>query len=435
MRVEQPITTKDSINKLLDILPIKFRQKIIVPLLLLNIKFGGTPSQHEVRWKLRDLEPKRRERDQFVAEIKKTRQALLQNPNVTLAIQQMAEAMRENPQSVVNWNQGRRKRTGIPELSGLDLSGAKDLQNINLGNADLGYANFSDSEANKSKFEGSVADNANFDNADYRGASFRGTHLDKATFRSAKLEGTNFEEAQLLRADFTGANLAGADLSFAQTRETNFSGANLDGARVVGVHPDGCILKNTSQRNLVASAVGEPLMVVDGLVAANAIRLFRDGSITREALHGLMSKSVLFLGRFTPERKTRLDLLAEATRKLKCIPLINDFAQLENRTLNETTIALASISKFIVVDLTDPKSVPDEIAYIVPNFPSVIMVPIIEKGHQPHATFEHYRHMPWMANLIEYDKNEDPDQLAQKILSQYEITTMLERKRVRERDN
>ena len=89
--------------------------------------------------------------------------------------------------------------------------------------------------------------------------------------------------------------------------------------------------------------------------------------ITRksEVIDTITSKAVLILGRFTEERKAVLDALREELRKRDYLPILFDFDVPATRDITETISLLARMARFVVADITDAKSIPQELAVIV----------------------------------------------------------------------
>jgi hypothetical protein len=78
------------------------------------------------------------------------------------------------------------------------------------------------------------------------------------------------------------------------------------------------------------------------------------------------------------------------------IPELFTFKRPDSRDLVESIIGFASLSRFVVADLSEPRSVQQELQAIVPNFQSVPIVPIINEGGREFATFSALARRPNM---------------------------------------
>jgi hypothetical protein len=122
----------------------------------------------------------------------------------------------------------------------------------------------------------------------------------------------------------------------------------------------------------------------------------------REVIETITSKVVLILGRFTPERKAVLDALRGELRKRNYSPVLFDFAGSGNRDITETISLLARMARFVLADLTDARSIPQELSVIVPDLPSVPVQPLLLASVGEYGMFEHFSRYPWVLPIFRY---------------------------------
>jgi len=77
--------------------------------------------------------------------------------------------------------------------------------------------------------------------------------------------------------------------------------------------------------------------------------------------------------------------------------------------LTETVGLIGKMSKFVVADLTDAKSVPHELSELIPKNPSLQIYPILENTHKEYSMFEHWEKYPWVSPITKYTSNDDID--------------------------
>jgi hypothetical protein len=254
-----------------------------------------------------------------------------------------------------------------------------------------------------------------------------GAWLDKASLSDANLSGANLNRANLSRsnlyrtrlinsslvrsdltgsdleeADLTGSNLTGSRLKNAVLVKTNFTRSIITGCSIFGASVWKVDLTDALQINLVITDEDEPTITVDDLEVAQFIYLILNNTKIRRVIDTITSKAVLILGRFTERRKVVLNMLREELRKHDYLPIVFDFDKPVSRDLTETISTLAHMSRFIIADITQAKSIPQELQAIVPHLPSVPVQPIVARSASRYAMFEHFPRYPWVLEPFQY---------------------------------
>ncbi len=178
-------------------------------------------------------------------------------------------------------------------------------------------------------------------------------------------------------------------------------------------------------RILIITDEGEPVITVDNLEIAQFIYLLLHNEKLRDVIDTIGKKAVLILGRFTDERKAVLEAIREELRRRDYIPILFDFEKPASRDLTETVSTLAHMARFVIADITDAKSIPQELSVIVPNLPSVAVQPLILKDQREYAMFEHWQRYPWVLPIHEYEsQNQLIAELADKVIAPAEAKVL-----------
>jgi uncharacterized protein YjbI with pentapeptide repeats len=300
-------------------------------------------------------------------------------------------------QGVRVWNRWRAGNPGVYiNLSGSDLYGV-DLSRVNLNGANLEKAFLEKATLVKADLIGANLSQANLIDANLFEANLTGANLSRANLFGADLMGAN-----LNAADMTGATLANAILANARIDKAKVSGSWVYAANVWGL--DG---EFEEQRDLIITHRGQPTITVDNIKVAQFIYLILNNEEIRDAINALTSKTVLILGRFAPpERKVILEALKNGLREYNLLPIVFDFDRPTEKDFTETIKTLASLSFFVIVDITNPKSSPLELDETLPDY-QIPFVPIIQEGERPFPMMiDIQKKYNWVLNTVSYDSVE-----------------------------
>ena len=258
---------------------------------------------------------------------------------------------------------------------------------------------------------------------DLHGANLSRADLSEATILHANLMGADLSKANLFGADIFESNLSGADLSGANLSEANFSRSDisradlseahlvetnmdhviLTGCKIYGISVWGLTLDNAKQNDLVITPSDEPAITVDNLEIAQFIYLILHSAKIRNVIDTITTNVVLILGRSTDERKPIIEALREELRRRNYLPVLFDFEKPAIRDISENISILAHIAKFVIADITDPKTIPAELERFVPQLPYVPVQPLIRNSDYESLLFEGISRYPWVLGVYRYE--------------------------------
>lgn len=287
------------------------------------------------------------------------------------------------------------------KINGSDFSRA-DLSEANISGASIYESVFYETRLVEADLHDAEIVESNLTSADLSYANLSNASLSDSCLYMANLSGANLNHADLSYAD-----LRGADLTYATLVGTNLEHADLTGCKIYGISAWDLNLEDTTQSELLITYEGQPSITVDSLEVGQFIYLLLNNQKIRSVIDTVSSKVVLILGRFTESRKQVLDAMREELRKHNYLPVLFDFDKPDSRDLTETISTLAHMAKFIIADITEAKSIPQELQAIVPDLPSVPVQPLLIASDREYAMFEHFKRYPWVLKLYRYKSNDE----------------------------
>lgn len=303
-------------------------------------------------------------------------------------------------QGTAAWNAWRISQPEVvPDLSWADVR-SLDLAGVNFARAHLRAATFP---------RGANLRNAILWKADLAEADLRGTVLREANLRKANLFDAKLDDADLRSANLTGALLVDTHLNHADLTGAFVYGCSVWDARLAGAIQRDLVLVDRHSRSgeWRPEELTESLFKVDGLEMAQLIYLLRADGKVRSVIETMNSKLVLILGRFTEERKAVLNAIRDRLHQLEFVPVLFDFERPSQRDFTETIKTLAGLSRFIIADITNPKSSPLELQATIPDY-RIPFVPILDEKEEPFAMFQDLgqKYSEWVLDVLKYDSSE-----------------------------
>ncbi|GCE09497.1 pentapeptide repeat-containing protein [Dictyobacter aurantiacus] len=293
-------------------------------------------------------------------------------------------------------------------LKGANLSGAK------FNHGSLSFTNLSHQDLHDTVFSFANLQGANLNHANLSGTDLSGANLSRANLRGTNLSHANLKGANLSTTNFSTANLNAANLSGALLVETDFTRATLTDCIIYGIAASNVQLEDATQKNLLITQEYEATITIDDLKVAQFISLLLNHQEIRNVITLLATQSVLILGRFTRDQEITLEALREILRSHGYLPILfnfekpnslNVFEKSSSFNITETATTLARLSRFIIIDLTDPRGALHEVARIIPNC-QVPIQPIVEGIEKPYSILEHLKNFPWTLKPHFYQNKE-----------------------------
>jgi hypothetical protein len=194
------------------------------------------------------------------------------------------------------------------------------------------------------------------------------------------------------------------------------TGAKVYGASVWDVETN----DETKQTGLIITPADEPaIIMVDDLEVAQFIYLLLNRDKIRNVINAVTRRGVLLLGRFGDGGLALLQTVAAWLRTPEnggYLPLLFDFPRPESKTYTETVRTLASLARFVIVDLSGP-SVPQEITATVDLY-EIPFVPILEEKRKDWSMFNDFLMKERVLKTVRFtDQNQLLQLLAKEVIA------------------
>lgn len=293
----------------------------------------------------------------------------------------------------------------------------EDFSNSDLFSASLRNCVFLNCCFDKSNMIYTDLVDAYFESCTFKGTTIRLSKIGSAVFRNCVFEKADLSYCSAEETSFEGSKFINTKLEHMSLVSSDFSHTKIYNCYVYGISSWDLNLDCSVQKDLIITPRGKPTIKVDNIELAQFLYLLINNSKLRDAIDSISSKSVLILGNFSKERKKILDQIRKQLRNRNLIPILFDFEKPNSRDLTETIRLLALMSKFIIVDLSSPRSSPHELANIITENPSIKVFPIVLSGEKPYGMFEdHYKSYSWVQKVKNYT-NDSILQVVDDILS------------------
>ncbi len=96
-------------------------------------------------------------------------------------------------------------------------------------------------------------------------------------------------------------------------------------------------------------------------------------------------------------------MLRDELRNRSYVPVVFDFEKPQSQTTGETVALLARMARFVIADLTDAKSVLQELWDIVPNNPMLAVQPLVIATQDEPGMFDFFKKFPWVLTTYRYN--------------------------------
>lgn len=296
----------------------------------------------------------------------------------------------------------------VAEFSGDGFYDLPVFSNTDFSGTDFNMVSFRNCQFCDCCFDGAKITFADlvdsyFESCTFRNVNMRVTAIGNAAFNNCIFENSDLSYCSAEKTSFKGSSFKNTKLEHMSLVANDFSDTQLFDCNVYGISSWDLNLENSSQKDLIITPDDKTIITVDNIELAQFLYLIINNDKLRNVIDTITSKVVLILGNFSEERKKILDEIREKLRTYDLIPVMFDFEKPNSRNLTETVKTLAVMSRFVIVDISSPRSTPHEIANFAISLPSVSVYPIIVDSEKEFGMFADYASYPWIKPITKYN--------------------------------
>lgn len=273
------------------------------------------------------------------------------------------------------------------------------LYGLNLQAQKFVDCKFVNLEFRNSSFRGSAFKNCRFNqrvdffDTDISRCRFTGCGFSDSKIIESNLNNSVFNDCTFSEIDFYGSSFINAHFLGGVLSDCSVYGVNVWNITMEDVKQSGFIVKHDLAKDVVTE--------VNDIELASLVNYLADNRKFSSMYDG--SNFVLILGNFGPEHKENLEHLKTKLSNFRnYVPILCDWSVGDARNLLELIVLLAGFSRFIVVDLSGPRSVPAELQAILTSM-LIPVIPLICKNEDAYSAYSYISRFQWVEDLVRYE--------------------------------
>jgi len=202
--------------------------------------------------------------------------------------------------------------------------------------------------------------------------------------------------------------LRGGWLTKAILTAANLTGADLTGCDIHGIAAWEVQLQDAVQCNLLISAPDEDYFItVDNFQVAQFLQLLLYNQDLACLARVSIEKLVLVPGYFPIGMENGLEAITRTLRQENYLPVVFQCSLPLPPTWERHLSLLASLARFLIVDVTFSKSVPQQIEHVIAHFPSLPIQPVLHVGWKKEDVLDPLKHSPSILQTYRYSSPEE----------------------------